>query len=84
MVCPFDHGELKMTVYNEKEEEVFEGMLTCEHCQRYYPIVQGIAIMTPDEYREIKFELPLLERWGEQVVIKEGKAILASQLKSHV
>jgi hypothetical protein len=30
---------------------------------RIYPVVKGIPIMSPDEYREFKLEQPLLKRW---------------------
>lgn len=80
LACPFDKHDLKITVYKKQEEEILEGILTCKHCQRYYPIIHGIPIMSPDEYREINLEKPLLEKWRNTIVIKEGKPTLRTEL----
>lgn len=68
LCCPFDKSELNITVYSEDDnEEILEGLLTCTTCNRYYPIIYSIPIMSPDEYRELQLELPVLERWGLKV-----------------
>jgi len=69
LACPMDKSDLSIKIFKENEHEIMEGILTCAQCGRYYPIVQGIAIMSPDEYRESKLEAPLLERWGETQLI---------------
>jgi len=76
MACPFDKLDLSIKIFKQEQDEITEGILTCAHCQRYYPIVHGIPIMSPDEYREIKLELPLLEKWGERLMVEEGKMVL--------
>lgn len=64
LCCPFDKSELSLTIVTQdKSGDVFEGFLICESCKRLYPIIKGIPIMNPDEYREIKFEQPLLDKW---------------------
>ena len=65
LCCPQDKNDLTLEVFVKKEDgAVQEGLLTCSHCGRYYPIVYGIPIMTPDEYRERALEEPLLKKWG--------------------
>lgn len=64
MCCPFDKKELAIEIIKEGGVEIIEGILTCGHCNRYFPIVYGIPIMTPDEYREKSLELPMLQKWG--------------------
>ena len=68
LCCPFGKAELAVQVITLKEEteEVLEGILSCATCKRVYPIVNGIPIMVPDEFREERFERPLFEKW-EQV-----------------
>lgn len=66
LCCPFDKHDLDIQVFQQQENEIKEGILTCSVCKRYYPIVYGIPIMSPDEYRETALELPILERWGLQ------------------
>lgn len=66
LCCPFDKQDLKLTIVTQDmHETVLEGILHCTHCKRIYPIIQGIPIMAPDEYREMSLEQPLLERWGQ-------------------
>ena len=68
LCCPFDKTDLDLKIFvKDPEENILEGMLTCAHCKRYFPIAYGIPIMTPDEYREPQLEAPLLERWDNKV-----------------
>jgi len=67
IVCPFDHRELHLNIIKEDQLHVIEGVFTCADCNRYYPIIHGVPIFSPDEYREKQLEQPLLERWGYQV-----------------
>lgn len=67
LCCPFDKSDLNLQVITLAEEnEVLEGILTCDTCRRVYPIISGIPIMTPDEFREPSLEAPVLDRWAEQ------------------
>jgi uncharacterized protein YbaR (Trm112 family) len=75
LVCPFDKSELKLNVFStDTENNIIEGLFTCSHCRRYYPVVYGLPIMSPDEYRQAQLELPLLMRWEKQIggKLKEG------------
>ncbi len=65
LCCPLDKQDLNLKIFVKKEDgRVLEGVLTCPQCGRYYPIVYGIPIMTPDEYRELALEEPILKKWG--------------------
>ena len=75
LACPFDKNDLTIKIVRQERDEILEGILTCPHCHRYYPIVHGIPIMSPDEYREIRLEIPLLEKWGEGTQIENGKPV---------
>ena len=46
---------------------ISEGILTCQQCKRYYPIVYGVPIMSPDEYRERLLEAPVMEKWENKL-----------------
>lgn len=66
LCCPFDRSDLQLRIITtDVKKSIIEGLLFCKHCQRVYPIVKGIPIMSPDEYREFKLEQPLLDRWTE-------------------
>lgn len=68
LVCPFDKKDLSIKIFQQNEEKIIEGILTCTSCNRYYPIIHGIPIMSPDEYRELKFEIPILNKWGKELL----------------
>jgi len=73
LCCPFDKEDLELKIFaQDTSGNISEGMLTCKHCKRYYPIVYGMPIMSPDEYRERMLEAPLLERWENKL---EGNAV---------
>ena len=68
LCCPFDKADLHLQVISKDiEENIIEGILSCKTCNRYYPIVKGVPIMSPDEYRETKLEQPLLDNWQEHL-----------------
>ncbi|MEL7145269.1 MAG: Trm112 family protein [Bacteroidota bacterium] len=64
LCCPFDKDDLNISVFTEEDGEIYEGLLTCPTCNRYYPIIYGLPIMTPDEYRQKQLEAPVLNKWG--------------------
>lgn len=61
----------------ENEKEIVAGVLVCAKCNRYYPIIEGIPVMLPDELREKEKQrdLDFLEKWKSRLpdkVIKQG------------
>jgi len=68
LCCPFDKGDLGLTeITKDINDNILEGFFVCSSCNRFYPIVKGIPIMSPDEYREFKLEQPLIERWQKHL-----------------
>lgn len=68
LCCPFDQADLDLTIVGHNVDgNVTEGFLVCTTCDRLYPIVKGIPIMSPDEYREFKLEKPLIDRWKKHL-----------------
>src|SRR5690625_5649666 len=57
LCCPIDKSDLDMKIFAKQEDgEIIEALLTCTSCRRYYPVIYGIPIMTPDEYRDKAIE----------------------------
>lgn len=72
LCCPFDKADVVLSIIKKDEQDnVLEGILLCGYCKRIYPIVAGIPIMSPDEYRDFKLEQPILDKW--QKLLAEGK-----------
>jgi len=60
-------------------EEIDEALITCPKCGRWYPVIDGIACMLPDNLRmdgkQRIEETAFLERWKERIssdIIEEG------------
>ncbi|MEM1538645.1 MAG: Trm112 family protein [Candidatus Nezhaarchaeales archaeon] len=57
-------------------KEVAEGILICTKCGRWYPIMEEIPRMLPDELREAKEDLEFLKKYKDKTpkwVLEEGK-----------
>ncbi|WP_184544697.1 Trm112 family protein [Mucilaginibacter sp. FT3.2] len=64
LCCPFDKHDLGLQVLvKDTDQNIIEGILTCAKCNRKYPIVYGVPIMAPDEYRQIQLEQPIMDQW---------------------
>ena len=76
LACPIckDHP-LNLKVFEEKDE-IIAGILSCRKCSRWYPIIDEIPHMLPDELRNKNEDLAFLTRWKAQIprkILKEGK-----------
>ena len=62
LACPIDKNyPLELFEVNEKEGIIIEGALFCSKCSRFYPIIEEIPIMLPDELRDKKQEMEFLK-----------------------
>jgi len=63
LACPLDkHHPLEIFEVNSKDEIVLEGALYCIKCSRFYPIIEEIPIMLPDELRDKKQDIDFLQK----------------------
>src|ERR671912_1608113 len=46
---------------------IIEGILYCKKCSRFYPIIDEIPIMLPDELREKEKDLQFLTKWKHSI-----------------
>jgi len=56
--------------------EILNGVLICSKCNRWYPIVDEIPQLLPDELREKDEDLSFLKRYAEKIpksILEEGK-----------
>ncbi len=76
LACPIDkYYPLELLAFEEKEE-VVEGLIICPKCNRWYPIMDEIPHMLPDDLREEKEDLPFLQKYKEKIpakIMSEGK-----------
>lgn len=80
LCCPMDKHDLNIRVFVKHENgEIIEALLTCPECNRYYPVIYGIPIMTPDEYRDKSIEAPTLKKWGLSLKTTESDQFLLEE-----
>jgi uncharacterized protein YbaR (Trm112 family) len=53
--------------HNEKVIVIIDGILYCKKCSRFYPIIDEIPIMLPDELREKEKDLQFLKKWKDSI-----------------
>lgn len=62
LACPIDkHHPLELIECTSKDDTVQEGALYCTDCTRFYPIIQEIPIMLPDELRDKEQDIQFLK-----------------------
>ncbi|SMH71821.1 Trm112 family protein [Candidatus Nitrosotalea okcheonensis] len=63
LACPIDkHFPLELVELASKEEIISEGIIFCSKCSRYYPIIEEIPIMLPDELRDKNQDIEFLNK----------------------
>lgn len=62
LACPIDkHHPLELFELKQKDDVVSEGALYCSECLRFYPIIEEIPIMLPDDLRDKKQDMEFLK-----------------------
>jgi uncharacterized protein YbaR (Trm112 family) len=76
LACPMcKHYPLELHIFKENDE-ISEGIITCSSCSRWYPIIEEIPHMLPDELRDANKDRAFLKKWKEKIpenTLKEGK-----------
>lgn len=63
LACPIDkHFPLEIFELTSKDQIVSEGAIYCTKCSRFYPIIEEIPIMLPDELRDKNQDIKFLKR----------------------
>ncbi|MCY4490726.1 MAG: Trm112 family protein [Thaumarchaeota archaeon] len=63
LACPIDKNHpLELFEISAQDSIISEGALYCKKCTRFYPIIEEIPIMLPDDLREKKLEMEFLKR----------------------
>ncbi|HYY66293.1 MAG TPA: Trm112 family protein [Nitrososphaeraceae archaeon] len=81
LACPIDKNyplelfEINTRKDNDNDIIISEGVLFCTKCLRFYPIIDEIPVMLPDELREKQKDIEFLQKWRDKIpnkVIKQG------------
>jgi uncharacterized protein YbaR (Trm112 family) len=76
LACPIDKAyPLELHVF-EEGNEIVSGIIICSKCNRWYPIIDEIPHMLPDDLREKKEDVAFLRKWKEKIpqnTLTEGR-----------
>lgn len=76
LACPIDkHSPLEIFESISKDDIVIEGALYCTDCSRFYPIIEEIPIMLPDDLRDKNKDIDFLNKNQNKLpekIIKEA------------
>jgi uncharacterized protein YbaR (Trm112 family) len=76
LACPIDKAyPLELHVF-EEGDEIVSGIIICSKCNRWYPIIDEIPHMLPDDLREEKEDVAFLRKWREKIpqnTLTEGR-----------
>jgi len=81
LACPAKdcRSELELEVFESHDietedgtvEEIDAALITCPKCGRWYPVIDGIACMLPDDLRmegkQRREEVAFLDNWKEKI-----------------
>jgi uncharacterized protein YbaR (Trm112 family) len=77
LACPIDkHYPLELFEVKSEGDLIVDGALVCTQCGRYYPIIDEIPVMLPDELRNKNEDLDFLVKYREKLpdkIVKEGR-----------
>lgn len=82
LACPIDkYYPLELIEIDVAEDKIInenvikEGVLFCSQCSRFYPIIEEIPVMLPDELRDKEKDIQFLQKWQEKIpnkIMKNG------------
>jgi uncharacterized protein YbaR (Trm112 family) len=80
LACPIDKSyPLKLLEFSTKDPDVIvDGVMICNQCQRFYPIIDEIPVMLPDDLRNKKEDMDFLTRWRDRIpreTVMAGKPV---------
>jgi uncharacterized protein len=74
LACPFDrHHPLGLVEFRADGDSIVDGFLACPECERYFPIIDEVPTLLPDEMRNKKADLEFLAKWGSSVPEKVAR-----------
>lgn len=77
LACPIDKNHpLEIYEIRTEQDVIINGALFCSKCFRFYPIIDEIPIMLPDELRNKANDIKFLEQWKDKLpekIVSEGK-----------
>ncbi len=79
LVCPVDkHYPLILHELKSINDNVIDGVLTCEKCGNYYLVTNEIPILLSSELRDRKATLDFLKTWSGKLPEAMSKSFIGN------
>ena len=79
LACPIDkHYPLELFEINSDGDLIIDGAMFCTDCGRYYPIIDEIPVMLPDDLRNKNEDVEFLKKFQDKLpekIVKLGKPV---------
>ena len=83
LACPIDkHYPLELFEINSEGDLIVEGAMFCTECNRFYPIIDEIPVMLPDDLRNKNEDIDFLTKYREKLpekIVRSGKPVRLEQ-----
>lgn len=77
LACPIDkHYPIELFELKSEGDLIVDGVLVCTECNRFYPIIDEIPVMLPDDLRNKNEDMDFLAKYKDKLpekVVKLGK-----------
>ncbi len=77
LACPIDkHYPIELFELKSEGDLIVDGVLVCTECNRFYPIIDEIPVMLPDDLRNKNEDMDFLAKYRDKLpekVVKLGK-----------
>jgi uncharacterized protein len=77
LACPIDkHYPLELFEMKSEGDLIVDGALFCSECSRFYPIIEEIPVMLPDDLRNRNEDMDFLTKYKDKLpekIVKTGK-----------
>jgi uncharacterized protein YbaR (Trm112 family) len=77
LACPIDkHFPIELFELKAEGDLIVDGVLVCTQCNRFYPIIDEIPVMLPDDLRNKNEDMEFLTKYKDKLpekVAKQGK-----------
>lgn len=77
LACPIDkHFPIELFELKSEGDLIVDGVLVCTQCNRFYPIIDEIPVMLPDDLRNKNEDMEFLTKYKDKLpekVAKQGK-----------
>ncbi len=68
LACPVDkNSPLQLLEFEAKGDMIVSGLLVCRKCGRFYPIIDEIPIMLPDDLRKPEDDAAFVRKWHDRI-----------------